>query len=56
MRIQRGYAGGLYVVFPTEYEASKWAWLFSGILRRPWACFGNFDNAFELVRASRGNE
>lgn len=48
MRIKRGYDGGFYAVFKDEPSAMKWQWLFCGLLRRQYICFGAPYNAFEL--------
>ena len=48
MKIQRGWAGGYFVVFRDNLEAEKWDWLFGKILRRRIAHFGNFENAYHL--------
>lgn len=50
-KIKRGYAGGYYLVFESECYASDWEWFMWGILRRPRACFGQYDNAYRLFGA-----
>lgn len=47
-KIKRGNDGKLYLVFPMNYDAEKWEWLFWKILRRPIVCFGQYDNAYYL--------
>lgn len=41
-------SGWVCVVFKSEYHATRWEWLFYGILRRARACFGGYDNAYRL--------
>lgn len=45
VRVARGYQGGLYAVFESEYEAEQYRWLFTTQKK---ACFGAYMNAFEL--------
>lgn len=35
-----------YVVFEDEYDAWEWEWLFVGILRMKYTCYGGYFNAF----------
>jgi hypothetical protein len=48
MKIRKGCYGGYYAVFPDSEAAEKWYWLFWRVLRRPIACFGQFENAYYL--------
>lgn len=50
MKIKKGWDGGLYIVFPDSYKASKWQWFFNGCLKMPVTCFGQFENAYEIPR------
>lgn len=49
MNIKRGIDGRYYAVFADEDSATRWAWLFAKVLRRDWASFGGFFNAFRLI-------
>jgi hypothetical protein len=48
MNVMRGLDGRLYVVFGTEDAATRWAWLFRGILRLPMSRHGGYCNAYML--------
>lgn len=48
MKIRKGCYGGYFVVFPDNVAAEKWDWLFWKILKRPIACYGQFENAYHL--------
>lgn len=48
IKLRYGLDGALYAVFPTCYEAEEAAWLFSSILCRRPACFGQYYNAYRL--------
>lgn len=48
MKIRKGCYGGYFVVFQDADEAYKWNWLFWKILKRPIACYGQFENAYHL--------
>lgn len=47
MNIKRGI-DGWYIVFASEDKAEKKAWLYQTVLRRHWACFDGYFNAFKL--------
>jgi len=49
MKLKRGYAGGLYIVFKDEEAADNWAWLFWNVLKRRYSCFNGYNNAFKLI-------
>ena len=48
-QVRMGHDGKIYAVFPNEYERwqfhNRWPHVFENC---PPACFGQFDNAFEL--------
>lgn len=45
-KIKRGFAGGIYLVFPSSYYSEMWDWLLGCIFRLSITCFGEFENAF----------
>lgn len=48
MKIRKGIDKHWYAVFPSNYDAERWEWLFIHVLRRRVACFGQYENAYLL--------
>lgn len=49
MKIKKGTDGGVFVVFHSSLEAERMSWLFGSLLRCRVACFGQYENAYQLL-------
>ena len=47
-RFKKGYAGGWFAVYESNMYPNSHMWFWNKVLRRPVACFGNYENAFYL--------
>lgn len=50
MKVEKGYNGKSYIVFDNNIEAEKWEWFYCDTLGYRIACFGGYDNAYEIPK------